>query len=174
MSDKSNIDKVLILLVGDSKEYLCRSAISPFYSPYYEVTSTKWREDNDSTCVDVKINGKEVEVTIQIYNHKFLEKLHNSECESPSAVVYVIDPGYKKAIENMENIWVKKVNELFPNLIEVVLKCEPSSSLDADDITDKEELRKFAEKIGTSYYELNPYSYEKPFDDFFATIVEKL
>ena len=43
MSDKSNIDKVLILLVGDSKEYLCRSAISPFYSPYYELMVKKLR-----------------------------------------------------------------------------------------------------------------------------------
>ncbi len=166
MSDSSNIDKVLILLVGDSKEFLYRAAHSPFYRDIYTVTKRKWRIEADSTCVDVVIDNKEIELTIQIYNSKFLEKLKNLECESPSAVVYVLNPNFKDEIKNVEKHWVKNVDELFPNVIKVVLKCE-----DYNDVIDEEELKKFAEKIGTSYYKLDPYSFAKPFDDFYANIV---
>ena len=167
MSDSSNLDKILILLVGDSKEFLYRAAHTPFYlSKFYNVTKQKWRKDEDSTCVDVEIDKKEIELTIQIYNSKFLEKLKNLECESPSAVVYVINPCFKDEIKKVEKNWVEKVDQKFPNVIKVVLKCE-----DYKDVIDEEELKKFAEKIGTSYYKLDPYSFAKPFDDFYANIV---
>ena len=161
MSDSSNIDKILILLVGDSEEFLYRAAHSPFYRDIYTVTKRIWRIDGDSTCVDVEIDKKEIELTIQIYNSKFLEKLKNLECESPSAVVYVLNPNFKDEIKNVEKHWVKNVDELFPNVIKV----------DYKDVIDEEELKKFAEKIGTSYYKLDPYLIGKAIDDFYANIV---